>query len=295
VTEDDQTQRSTFGDRIGPFFIGLVFFVGCSLFTLFWGFITITPIIEQRCLKDWAQVPAVVEESRAIERRSGNSGFAIRYRYTYEGKEYHSRRYQLFPINSVDGDTLVNLYSVGRTITVHVDPAHPRSAFVYAQPLFLWALLPALIGLLVGCQSAYMMWQSITSPWVLTASVNSPDSHGIWFYFFDSAEQAREARYFKPQENSFLTRIRASFASLIFVCTGLGIFIALLVIDHKLIPPFFMWFGYAFGTLALLAGGHGMWLYLTAKYVVHLKNGLGKETFTCYNTEEEFRAAQSLK
>jgi hypothetical protein len=271
----------------------------CSgLLALFFGVLGVTSFTEQNCLRDWAEVPATVEESTTIKQPSGKYKFSVRYRYEFANQEFHSNCYDLFPFvssKSADAASLVNQYPVGSTITVHVNPASPSHAFVNAKAPAWWSIVPVLLGLFFIYQGAHMMWRSVTAHCILRRGASGGTRSGITFYFFDSLEAAQKATQWKSVSTQGFSSARtvAFLTALLFACTGLA-GLVFLITQHDL-PEILMLWGYVVLPLCAILGLGGMWSCLTAKYVLDQKDGLGQEVISLYSSKDELQKAESLQ
>jgi hypothetical protein len=294
-----QIHPASFRDRIPPFLIGFILLVCSGLYTLCFGWMGLTAFIEWKCLRDWLEVPAVVEKSEAIEKPSGKYEFAIQYHYNVANRDFHSHRYEMFSSVSTKSDNALSLasqYPVGRNITVHVDPADPNHAFVTAKPFAWWSIPPIALGLLFIYQGALMMWRSITAHCIVKRGVSTGSSNGISFYFFDSVEAARKAIEVTslPANNSSKVRLTAFLTALTFACIGV-VGLIFMLMEHPKLPEIAVIWGYVVLPAFIILGLGGMWRSLTAKYVLAQKTELGQEEISFYDSNNDLQKARSLQ
>lgn len=149
-TADSATvsRRATTDGKTVPWLFGGIFtLIGIGTFI----FLSIPMWSKAIASTQWIETPCVILSSR-VKTHSGSESttysVAIDYRYTFNGQEYRSDRYNPVPGSSSGYDgkkDIVNRYPKGSTQVCYVNPKNPQEALL--QRGFSWGLLLGLFPL----------------------------------------------------------------------------------------------------------------------------------------------------
>lgn len=133
--------RSEKGGDEAPGCVVVILFLMFGLAGLgMFGGLMLPKAIEWVAMRGWRETPATVIWSRVVE-KDGDDGstYAVDlfYRYTYDGREYRSNRYDLIGGSSSGSSgkrEVVRGHPPGSALTVFVDPEEPWRAVVHRNP-----------------------------------------------------------------------------------------------------------------------------------------------------------------
>lgn len=170
-----KTNKGKMGGCLLIGFFGIFLVVGAAV-----GYFAILgPFMDYMSSDSWVKTPCEVVSSRVIESRD-DDGTTYRpevvYKYTYQGKNYQSKRYDFFEVSSGGRSSkqkVVNDHPPGKKTVCYVDPTDPETAVLNRD--FSWGILIILLPItfmLVG--GAGMYWGIVTlarTPTVTTGDV----------------------------------------------------------------------------------------------------------------------------
>jgi Protein of unknown function (DUF3592). len=165
-------------------------FAGIGL-TVFW-LVSLSPILRARASTDWVETPCRIISSK-LDSYSGSEGttyrVAVRYRYTYEGRDYESDRFDFSTGRTNVGvkrmRAVVKAHPPGHRTVCFVDPADPGSAVIdRSVPGVVWFGFFTLIFPVFGIGFIVFSWRSARkqrelarSPLAVSSATVSPSGH----------------------------------------------------------------------------------------------------------------------
>ncbi|MCL2076135.1 MAG: DUF3592 domain-containing protein [Betaproteobacteria bacterium] len=160
LTVDTSTRRNRIVARVGLLLLAIILLIGGLLFV--WR-LAFGPLVDVWRSRDWPTVPARIEAVRLTSGMEGRQ-LAVRYRYDFAGRAYHSDSYGLYRWRA-DSAALEEAYAellYAEHMRAWVNPHDPTEALLnrdISWPVMVMAI-PAFCMFFLG---AALLWAALVS------------------------------------------------------------------------------------------------------------------------------------